>query len=105
MGSVRVSSYSCCRFVSCGSSICCMTCSSLFSFYVADIPRPTEPVKQVCYADDLTVWFQKDTACMRLECCRHLNKLCLHNPAPRDERGNSVCWASRTSLDAGWLCS
>ena len=29
---------------------------SLFSFYIADMPRPTEPVKRVCYADDLTVW-------------------------------------------------
>ena len=30
--------------------------SSLFSFYIVDMPRPTEPVKRVCYADDLTVW-------------------------------------------------
>ena len=29
---------------------------SLFSFYFADMPRPTYPVKRVCYADDLTVW-------------------------------------------------
>ena len=29
---------------------------SLFSFYIADMPRPTEPVKRVCYADDITVW-------------------------------------------------
>ena len=29
---------------------------SLFSFYIADIPMLTEPVKRVCYADDLTVW-------------------------------------------------
>ena len=29
---------------------------SLFSFYIADIPRPTEPVKLVFYADGLTVW-------------------------------------------------
>ena len=28
---------------------------SLFSFYIADIPGPTESVKQVCYVDDLTV--------------------------------------------------
>ena len=28
---------------------------SLFSFYIADMPRPTDPVKRVCYADDLTV--------------------------------------------------
>ena len=29
---------------------------SLFSFSIADMPIPTEPVKRVCYADDLTVW-------------------------------------------------
>ena len=28
---------------------------SMFSFYIADMPRPTDPVKWVCYADDLTV--------------------------------------------------
>ena len=26
------------------------------SLYIADMPRPTEPVKRVCYADDITVW-------------------------------------------------
>ena len=30
--------------------------SPSFSFYNSDLPSPTEPVKQVCYADDLTVW-------------------------------------------------
>ena len=29
---------------------------SLFSFYIAGMPMPTEPIKRVCYADDLTVW-------------------------------------------------
>ena len=29
---------------------------SLFSFYLADMPRPTEPVKLICYADDIAVW-------------------------------------------------
>ena len=29
---------------------------SMFSFYIADMPRPTDPVKRVWYADDLTVW-------------------------------------------------
>ena len=29
---------------------------SLFSFYIADMLIPTEPVKRVCYADDQTVW-------------------------------------------------
>ena len=28
----------------------------LLSFYIADMPRPTDPVKRVCYADDITVW-------------------------------------------------
>ena len=26
------------------------------STYIADMPRPTEPGKRVCYADDITVW-------------------------------------------------
>ena len=30
--------------------------TSRFSFYIADIPTPTEPVKRFCYADELTVW-------------------------------------------------
>ena len=29
---------------------------TLFSFYIADMPRPTEPVRRICYADDITVW-------------------------------------------------
>ena len=29
---------------------------TLFSFYLADIPRPTKPVKRICYADDITIW-------------------------------------------------
>ena len=29
---------------------------TLFSFYLTDMPRPTEPVKRICYADDITVW-------------------------------------------------
>ena len=29
---------------------------TLSSFYLADMPRPTEPVKRTCYADDITVW-------------------------------------------------
>ena len=28
----------------------------LFSFYIVDMPRPTEPVKRICYSDDITVW-------------------------------------------------
>ena len=28
---------------------------TLFSIYLADIPRPTKPVKRICYADDITV--------------------------------------------------
>ena len=29
---------------------------TLFRVYLADMPRPTEPVKRICYADDITVW-------------------------------------------------
>ena len=29
---------------------------SLFSFYIADMPRPTDPVKRVSYADVIPVW-------------------------------------------------
>ena len=29
---------------------------TLFSFYIADMPRPTAPVKRICYPDDITVW-------------------------------------------------
>ena len=29
---------------------------TLFSFYIADMPLPTEPVRRICYADDITVW-------------------------------------------------
>ena len=29
---------------------------SLFNYDIADMPRPTSPVKMVCYADDITVW-------------------------------------------------
>ena len=29
---------------------------TLSSFYLADMPRPTEPVKRICYVDDITVW-------------------------------------------------
>ena len=29
---------------------------SVFSYYIADMPRPTPPVRRVCYADDITVW-------------------------------------------------
>ena len=29
---------------------------SLFNYYIADMPRPTTPIKRVCYANDITVW-------------------------------------------------
>ena len=29
---------------------------TLFSFYLADMPRLTEPVNRVCYAVDITIW-------------------------------------------------
>ena len=33
-----------------------MLLPTLFSFYIADMPRSTEPVKRICYAVDITVW-------------------------------------------------
>ena len=29
---------------------------SLFNYYIANMPKPTTPVKRVCYADGITVW-------------------------------------------------
>ena len=29
---------------------------TLFSFYIASMSWPTEPVRQICYVDDITVW-------------------------------------------------
>ena len=45
---------------------------------------------------------QKDTACTRLDCCRHLHKLCLHNPCPQKWGPNSVFRSIRQSLPAAW---
>ena len=45
-----------CRKVSIGVPQGSQLSASLFSFYITDMPRPTYPVKRVCYADDLTVW-------------------------------------------------
>ena len=44
------------RKVNTGVPQCSKLSTSLFSFYIADIPRLTDPVKQLCYPDDLTVW-------------------------------------------------
>ena len=35
-----------------------MLSPTLFSIYIADIPRPTEPVRRICYADDNRVGFR-----------------------------------------------
>ena len=52
------------------------------------------------------ILFQEDTACTRLECCRHLHKLCLHNPCPQRWGPITFFWqAGRRSLPSGWLCS
>ena len=29
---------------------------SLLNYYIADMPRPTPPIKRVCYVDDIRVW-------------------------------------------------
>ena len=44
------------RIVHTGVPQCSKMSPTLFSFYRADMPRPTEPVKRICYADDITVW-------------------------------------------------
>ena len=44
------------RKVNTGVPQCSKLSPLLFSFYIADMQRPTDPVKRVCYADDLTVW-------------------------------------------------
>ena len=46
--------------------------------------------------------FKKDTACTRLECCRHLHKLCLHNPCPVG-KFPFFGQAGRRSMPPGWL--
>ena len=49
--------------------------------------------------------FQKDTTCTRLEYCRHLHKLCVHNSCPQRWRPDFVFErAGRRSLSPGWLC-
>ena len=30
--------------------------SNVISFCLDDMSRPTEPVKRICYADDITIW-------------------------------------------------
>ena len=44
---------------------------------------------------------QENTACTRLDCCRHLQKLCLHNPCPQGPIPFFL--ASRPALPAAWL--
>ena len=36
--------------------VCMCLVGILWQFYIADMPRPIEPVRRVCYADDITVW-------------------------------------------------
>ena len=44
------------RTVRTGVAQCTMLSPSLFNYYIVDMPRPTPPVKRVCYADNITVW-------------------------------------------------
>ena len=61
------------------------------------------------YHDNLTdrpKTVQEDTACTRLDCCRHLHTLCLHNLCPQRWGPDSGFWESQPSLlPPGWLCS
>ena len=45
---------------------------------------------ETCMRDTMVV--PEDTACTRLDCCRHLHKLCLHNPCPQRWRPDSIFW-------------
>ena len=47
--------------------------------------------------------FQEDTAYTKLEYCRHLHNLCLHNCCPQRWGPDSILWASRPSIPAAWL--
>ena len=57
--------------------VVCMYGSSVFSSVFAI----TERSEMGLY--DVSMLFQEDTSCTRLDCCRHLHKLCLHNPCPQ----------------------
>ena len=54
--------------------------------------------QQQCYMK-----VQEYTACTRLDCCKHLHKLCLHNPCHHGWGPDSVSLAIRRSLPAAWL--
>ena len=99
MGSVSVSSCRCCIFVSCVHPVVilnaafCMTCSLLMLVDDARDDHMEEAYSRV----------QEDTACTRLDCCRHLHKLCLHNPCPQKWGPIPFFGESRLSLPAAWL--
>ena len=44
------------RIIHTGVPQCLKLSPTLFSFYIADMPWPTDPVKRICYVDDITVW-------------------------------------------------
>ena len=43
----------------------------------------------------------KDTACTRLDCCRHQHKLCLHNPIPQRWGSSEIHTYKTTTIDTG----
>ena len=44
------------RIIHTGVSLDLNLSPTLFNFYIADMTRPTEPVRRICSADDITMW-------------------------------------------------
>ena len=44
------------RIIHTGVPQCSKLSPTLFSFYIAYMPRLTKPVRRICYADDITMW-------------------------------------------------
>ena len=63
---------------------------TLFIFYLADMPWPTEPVEWICYADDITIWASRvklpelehkiNDYLTEMSCFLHDNSLLIYAP-------------------------
>ena len=93
MGSMSVLSCRWCMFMSCVHHVAVLNDEFCMTLLMLVVDARDDHIEE----------FQEDTACTRLKCCRHLHKLCLHNPCPQSLGLDSVFWASRPSLPATWL--